>query len=937
MKGNEFVDPPCSSCALREVVFKGSNVVERFCQWLFHPQHKDVIAIAHNAKAYDAYFLYSYIVRSSLKPNIIFSGSKIMYCHVKSSLNIKLLDSVNFLPMPLAKLPKSFDLKELKKGYFPHFMNTFKLDASECNLSHLPDINLYGPDNMGVKQRETFLKWYNEHRHDSFNFHQELLDYCRSDVNILLNACWKFRRLLIELTSIDPYQYMTIASVGMGVFRTCFYPEEWKVLLPQNATDGCRHDYLNCKCLWTNARKRNGMSNLEIEMGPDMWMDVSAVRYERARFERSTIALLPPQGYARRDTFSKMSLEWLHIFEDMYRSKIRIQTARSDNGEYRVSYMRGNTQRMYALDGFFVDQDGSQHALEFNGCYYHGCPRCFPCARDSTIVFNKSLTRRYQETMMKEETLRSMGYTVHSIWSCEYIHNLANSPEWQRLVKELELQDPIDIRDCYFGGRTNALVLSKNMLSTTTRAAYVDFCSLYPYVMKYRSYPIYQPRRITNNFEPLREEECEEEEMCPLLSGPIVRMPCAKRRHVRLPYFGIVKAKILPPRECLIPVLPFRCKGKLMFPLCAKCAVCQDHTKACICTDEDRCLVATWCSIEVDVALSVGYKLIKLYEVLHWDSKSDNLFNDYVNTFFKLKTEASGFPDDVVTDEEKKAFVDYYEKREGIRLDVDKVRHNESMRTIPKFLINVIYGKFGQNQNMKKTKIINHADELYEMLTNPATNVSDFHILHEDVMMVEYSQCREFQNIDPKTNVVISAFCSAYARIHLWQVMNQLGPRILYHDTDSVIYTYNEGEWLCPLGECLGDLTDELSCSKIGCSKIGSSSPCGGHSIVDFVSCGAKNYAYRLNTGESVCKVRGFSLNFTNAQVIRFDTMRKALFAWQRGESCKDDMTTTCTQILRHKREARVYSKYMKKQYNVVYDKRQVLPDFTTLPWGHAC
>ena len=28
--------------------------------------------------------------------------------------------------MPLAKLPKSFDLKELKKGFFPHFYNTIE-------------------------------------------------------------------------------------------------------------------------------------------------------------------------------------------------------------------------------------------------------------------------------------------------------------------------------------------------------------------------------------------------------------------------------------------------------------------------------------------------------------------------------------------------------------------------------------------------------------------------------------------------------------------------------------------------------------------------------------------------------------------------------------------------------------------------------------------
>ena len=47
----------------------------------------------------------------------IFSGSKIMYMNIKK-LNMRLLGSLNFLPMPLGNLPKSFGLNELKKGFF---------------------------------------------------------------------------------------------------------------------------------------------------------------------------------------------------------------------------------------------------------------------------------------------------------------------------------------------------------------------------------------------------------------------------------------------------------------------------------------------------------------------------------------------------------------------------------------------------------------------------------------------------------------------------------------------------------------------------------------------------------------------------------------------------------------------------------------------------
>ena len=37
--------------------FKGSNTKREFCQWLISEQHRYATAIAHNARAYDAYFI----------------------------------------------------------------------------------------------------------------------------------------------------------------------------------------------------------------------------------------------------------------------------------------------------------------------------------------------------------------------------------------------------------------------------------------------------------------------------------------------------------------------------------------------------------------------------------------------------------------------------------------------------------------------------------------------------------------------------------------------------------------------------------------------------------------------------------------------------------------------------------------------------------------
>ena len=68
---------------------------------------------------------------------------------------------------------------------------------------------------------------------------------------------------------------------------------------------------------------------------------------------------------------------------------------------------------------------------------------------------------------------------------------------------------------------------------------------------------------------------------------------------------------------------------------------------------------------------------------------------------------------------------------------------------------------------------------------------------------MEYKQSEEFEEPSNKTNVIILAFCSAYAHTKLWQMMNKLGNHVMYHDTDTIIYTYKSQEWIPPIGEYL--------------------------------------------------------------------------------------------------------------------------------------
>ena len=106
---------------------------------------------------------------------------------------IKFRDSLNFLPMPLRALPKTFGLTELKKGYFPHFLNRKETQHYVGPLTRVED---YGPDSMSTKERQEFLAWYEELKSTNYVFvsEKEIEEYCRSDVDILRRCCLEFKK-----------------------------------------------------------------------------------------------------------------------------------------------------------------------------------------------------------------------------------------------------------------------------------------------------------------------------------------------------------------------------------------------------------------------------------------------------------------------------------------------------------------------------------------------------------------------------------------------------------------------------------------------------------------------------------------------------------------------------------------------------------------------
>ena len=161
---------------------------------------------------------------------------------------------------------------------------------------------------------------------------------------------------------------------------------------------------------------------------------------------------------------------------------------------------------------------------------------------------------------------------------------------------------------------------------------------------------------------------------------------------------GLLQCKILPPSRLFHPLLPTRVNGKLVFSLCRTCA--EKGTKNdgaiadCTHTDEERALVGTWVSLEIEKALELGYTILEKYSAWHYEETEQyedghgGIWASYINLFLKLKQEASGYPSWCKTDEDKKRYIDDYQQQEGISLDPSKIMKNEGLRSLSKLMLN---------------------------------------------------------------------------------------------------------------------------------------------------------------------------------------------------------------------------------------------------------
>ncbi len=141
-----------------------------------------------------------------------------------------------------------------------------------------------------------------------------------------------------------------------------------------------------------------------------------------------------------------------------------------------------------------------------------------------------------------------------------------------------------------------------------------------------------------------------------------------------------------------------------------------------------------------------------------------------------------------------------------------------------------------------------------------------------------------------------------------------------------MIYLSGPGDTYEPeTGSFLGDMTDELQ-------SFGD----GAHAV-EFVGAGPKNYALRIvnDAGEEnfIVKVRGIPLTAQNSQKVHFASMRRMVQAFVRSGR-KEELDLVYRRVAERTSDNQLVTKLIRKKYRVVYDKRRVLGNYYTVPFG---
>ena len=189
---------------------------------------------------------------------------------------------------------------------------------------------------------------------------------------------------------------------------------------------------------------------------------------------------------------------------------------------------------------------------------------------------------------------------------------------------------------------------------------------------------------------------------------------------------------------------------------------------------------------------------------------------------------------------------------------------------------------------------------------------------------VTYNNKVDFVKPSATVNVYHAVYTTSQARLKLYRLLKELDDRVLYYDSDSVIFLQKHDEdypECAKLGNYLGQLTTEMDNPD--------------DFITHFTSAGPKDYSFLTYHGQSSVKVKGFTLNHEASEIINRESMNEIV---ESGKNNEELIYKVPTMVFnKNKQEQTIVTNETPKQYKFGYDSRIIdWETYKTYPFGYC-
>lgn len=293
----------------------------------------------------------------------------------------------------------------------------------------------------------------------------------------------------------------------------------------------------------------------------------------------------------------------------------------------------------------------------------------------------------------------------------------------------------------------------------------------------------------------------------------------------------------------------------------------------------------TWTTHELIKAVSLGYKITKKYKGYKFKAVR-GMFSSYVDKYYKGKTDA-------------------------------KENNNQGKAALCKLMLNSLWGKFAQKNNLDKNDYITNPTKWFEIVDDESREIKTFESTPDGNLFVRWKWDQDdmwetSNNMSFNTrNIALASAITACARLRLYEVMEDKGTDICYVDTDSCIYVDTSDTSETVETRSVSD-TPVSNAVKLGDWELEAE-------ITEFVAIGPKSYAYITSSGEEVAKCKGFSADW---------------ITFEKYQSIIDNRTLTHTyETLEFKRTPHgISTSMLTKELSFVFNKRALGKGYETTP-----